>query len=112
MPDLSLQIKASATSAINSLNALEDRLEKLNGTLSSLSNVGQFQTLADGITNLSRAMSSLKANQTAKDFSTLANNLNKISNVNYAGIGALADGLTRLSPTLRDISSSNIRYFI
>lgn len=108
MPDLSLQIKASATSAINSLNALEDRLEKLNGTLSSLSNVGQFQTLADGITNLSRAMSSLKANQTAKDFSTLANNLNKISNVNYAGIGALADGLTRLSPTLRDISSSNI----
>ena len=108
MPDLSLQIKASADSAIKSLDKLETKLTQLNGALDSLSNVGQFQTLADGITNLSRAMSSLKANQTAKDFSTLANNLNKISNVNYAGIGALADGLTRLSPTLRDISSSNI----
>lgn len=108
MPDLSLQIKASADSAIKSLDKLETKLTQLNGALDSLSNVGQFQTLADGITNLSRAMSSLKANQTAKDFSTLANNLNKISNVNYAGIGALADGLQRLSPTLKDISSSNI----
>lgn len=108
MPDLSLQIKASADSAIKSLDKLETKLTQLNGALDSLSNVGQFQTLADGITNLSRAMSSLKANQTAKDFSTLANNLNKISNVNYAGIGALADGLTRLTPVLQDISGSNI----
>jgi hypothetical protein len=108
MPDLSLQIKASADSAIKSLDKLETKLTQLNGALDSISNVGQFQTLADGITNLSRAMSSLKANQTAKDFSTLANNLNKISNVNYAGIGALADGLTRLTPVLQDISGSNI----
>lgn len=108
MPDLSLQIKASADSAIKSLDALENRLEKLNGALSSLSNISQFNTLADGIQNLSTAMSRLKASQTAKDFSTLANNLNKIANVNYEGIDTLASGLQKLAPAVSLVSSSNI----
>lgn len=108
MPDLSLQIKASADSAIKSLDKLETKLTQLNGALSTLSNVSQFDTLASGITNLSSAMATLKANQTAKDFSTLANNLNKIANVNYAGINVLADGLTNLAPALNGLSGSNI----
>jgi len=108
MPDLSLQIKASAESAIKSITRLETKLETLNTALSSLQNIGQFNNLAEGVGRLSAAMSTLKASQTSKDFSTLANNLNKIANVNYNGINNVAQGLTSFVPVVQGLSGSNI----
>lgn len=108
MPDLSLQIKASAESAVKSLDKLETKLTQLNGALSSLSNVNQFSNLADGISKLGVSMKTLKASQSSKDFSILANNLNKISNVNYDAINNVASGLLKFAPSVKALAGSNI----
>lgn len=108
MPDLSLQIKASAESAVRSLDRLETKLGQLNGALTNLQGVSQFNTLAEGISHLSVSMAQLKASQSSKDFSTLANNLNKIANVNYNSLNNVAQGLQSFVPAVASLGNSNI----
>ena len=108
MPDLSIQIKATADSAIRSIDVLEKKLDSLNVALGSLGSASQLSTLAMGVSALSSSMNTLKASQSARDFSILADNLNKIASVNYSAITGVADSLLHFVPAVQSLSGSNI----
>lgn len=108
MPDLSIEIKATADSAIRSIDILENKLESLNVALGRLNSTTQLSSLASGISQLSSAMSQLKTAQSSRDFSILADNLNKIANINYGAINNVATGLLQFTPAVTQLANSNI----
>lgn len=108
MPDLSIEIKATADSAIRSIDILERKLESLNVALGGLNSTTQLSSLASGISQLSGAMSQLKTAQSSRDFSILADNLNKIANINYGSINNVATGLLQFAPAVTQLANSNI----
>ncbi len=108
MPDLSIEIKATADSAIRSIDILENKLESLNVALGRLNSTTQLSSLASGISQLSDAMSQLKTAQSSRDFSILADNLNKIANINYGAINNVATGLMQFAPAVESLANSNI----
>lgn len=108
MPDLSIQIKATADSAIRSIDVLEKKLDSLNVALGSLGSASQLSNLAMGVRELGGAMSQLKATQSARSFSILSDNLNKIASVNFGAIEGVANSLMSFVPALQSLSGNNI----
>ena len=72
---IEVNIQASATKAIQQLDMLASRLSGITSALHGI-NSATFSGLANGVSDLSSSMATLKSNASAKDFTNLAKNIN------------------------------------
>jgi len=95
---LEIQIQTQAQKANNELDKLTGRLDRISNTLTRI-NVSGLAGLASGVESLSHAMQSMSTVKTT-EFTRLAKNIEKLGNVNQAGITATASALRTISDSL------------
>lgn len=101
--DISIGIQANANAANTALDSLVSRLTAVSVAIHNV-NTGGFQGLANGVSMLGNAMSSMKSSGvTSADFSRLATNLNKLASVNTAGIAGLAGSISQIGASIANI---------
>lgn len=101
--DISIGIQANANAANTALDSLVSRLTAVSVAIHNV-NTGGFQGLANGVSMLGNAMSSMKSSGvTSADFSRLATNLNKLASVNTAGIAGLAGSISQVGASIANI---------
>lgn len=95
---LEIQVQTQAQRANAELDKLANRLESIASVLSRVNGSG-FQGLANGINRLSTSMQNMSAVKTT-DFTRLAKNIEKLGNINQAGINNTASALRQISSAL------------
>lgn len=102
---LEIKLKANATSATKSIDALNTRLRTLSTTLSSVSG-NRLTSLSQGVNNLANAMQVMKNVGTA-DFTRLTKNLQKLGSINANSMNAASGSIRRLSNAMQSLTTVN-----
>ncbi len=92
---LEIKIVSDATQASASLDAFVSSLERMENALGRI-NGGSLNTLSQGLQNLSNALVGL-SNIDGRKFTTIANNVNKLSAIKGADLMQSANGLSAMS---------------
>jgi hypothetical protein len=100
---LEIQVQTQAQKANSELDKMASKLERISGSLSRI-NVSGLQGLANGVDRLSTSMQNISAVKTT-DFTRLAKNIEKLGNINQAGINNTANALRQISSAL---TASNV----
>ena len=100
---LQININAQATKANRAIDALVGKLDRLNTSLSKV-NGTSIIGLANGVDRLGRAMQTMNTVKTA-DFTRLANNLQKMGNINVASINRAASSMSHLTRAFNSLGS-------
>ena len=100
---LQININAQATKANRAVDALVGKLDRLNTSLSKV-NGTSIIGLANGVDRLGRAMQTMNTIKTA-DFTRLANNLQKMGNINVASINSAASSMSHLTRAFNSLGS-------
>lgn len=96
---LEIQVQAQAQKANSELDKLISKLERMSGSLSRITEGGGINKLASGIDRLSTSMQNI-SNVRTTDFTRLAKNIEKLGNINQAGINNTASALRQISSAL------------
>lgn len=96
---LEIQVQAQAQKANSELDKLISKLERMSGSLSRITEGGGINKLASGIDRLSTSMQNI-SNVRTTDFTRLAKNIEKLGNINQAGINNTANALRTISSAL------------
>lgn len=99
---LQIQLTATATKANTTIDALVNRIGRLNTALQGLHS-GNLSNLSTGVQQLGQAMQTMNNVKTA-DFTRLAKNLNTLSSVNAAQIGNLATNIQKIGQSFSGLS--------
>lgn len=99
---LQIQLTATATKANTTIDALVNRISRLNTALQGLHS-GNLSNLSIGVQQLGQAMQTMNNVKTA-DFTRLAKNLNTLSSVNAAQIGNLATNIEKIGQSFSGLS--------
>ncbi len=103
---LNIEIAAQANKAIGVLDKLAKQLDIVSTSLSKVSGSG-ITGFANGINKLSNAMQGMKSIGTA-DFTRLAKNVDKLSQIDTAGINRAASSLSQISRGFSQLSSVSV----
>ena len=96
--ELSIGIEASAKTASSTIDSLVEKLDILAASLGKI-NGSAITGVANGVNRLSVAMQGMKNVGTA-DFTRLSKNIEKLGNINVAGLNSAASSLSHISRTL------------
>jgi CII-binding regulator of phage lambda lysogenization HflD len=96
---LEIQVQTQAQKANAELDKMANRLRSVASALQSINDSGKVQGIANGVTKLGQAMQTMSNVKTA-DFTRLAKNIEKLGNVNQAGINSTASALRTISSAL------------
>lgn len=103
--DLSIQISASASRAINAMDRLISKTNTLSRTMGSLSGNSGITGVANGVSRLAKAMHGMEAVKTV-EFSRLARNINKLGAVDTAKLNNVASSMSHLSRSINVINGN------
>lgn len=103
---LDIQISAQATNASKALDALVNRLDKINASLSRTSGSG-LAVMAVGVSRLASSMQSMN-NVGTRDFSNLSKNIEKLAGIDVANIRRVAVSLGGLAKSLASLGDAPI----
>ena len=103
LDSLELKIQVPAAKAINAIDNMIIRLEKLSGTLNSI-NGTSLSGLANGVNRLATAMQAIKNVGTA-DFTRLAKNITKLGNINTVSLNNTASSLSHITRAFSNLAS-------
>lgn len=103
LDSLELKIQTTATKAVNTIDNIITRLEKLSGTLSSI-NGTSLSGLANGVNRLATAMQAMKNVGTA-DFTRLAKNITKLGNINTVSLNNTASSLSHITRAFSNLAN-------
>lgn len=103
LDSLELKIQTTATKAVNTIDNMITRLEKLSGTLNSI-NGTSLSGLANGINRLAAAMQTMKNVGTA-DFTRLAKNITKLGSINTVSLNNTASSLSHITRAFSNLAS-------
>lgn len=103
--DLSIQISASASRAINAMDRLISKTNTLSRTMGSLSGNSGITGVANGVSRLAKAMHGMEAVKTV-EFSRLARNINKLGAVDTAKLNNVASSMSHLSRSINAINGN------
>lgn len=95
---LDIQVQTQAQKANADLDKLVSKLERMSSSLNRL-NTGGLKNLASGVDSLGRSVQNMSAVKTT-DFTRLAKNIEKLGNINQAGINNTASALRQISSAL------------
>lgn len=101
---LEVAVESSASKANAELNKLVNRLEKVAGSLSRINGSG-LTGFANGIEKLGKALQTVNAVKTS-DFTRLANNIKKISNIDQSGLNRTASALNVIGRSLNSAGAA------
>lgn len=104
--NLSIGIKASSDSAINSLDKLIDRMVTVSNQAQGLNHIG-LQNFAQGIKGVSVAMQGLQ-NIKLPDYTRLGRGLERIGSISTANITAAGNSIRELANGLTSLSGVNV----
>ena len=99
---LEIEVEAQATKANNALDKLVGKLERLAGSLGSIKSDGLAE-FASGVDELGTAAKSI-AGVKVSNFSTIANGIKKLSQLDASQMISTADGIKHLAQELGGIS--------
>lgn len=102
---LELRVKSQATSAIASLENLEKKLLLVSKTMANVNGSG-LQSMANGIMTLGQAVNQVKSID-SRSFSTLANNINKLSQANYSGLRKSASSISSMVGSISQLQGAS-----
>ncbi len=102
---LDIEVETQATKANNALDKLVGKLERLAGSLGSIKSDGLTE-FASGVGNLSTAAKNM-AGVKVSNFSTIANGVKKLTQLDTAQMISTADGIEHLVQELGGISGLN-----
>lgn len=102
---LSIGIETSAKDTISTIDTLNQKLNILVTSLGKI-NGSAITGLANGVNRLSTAMQGMKSVGTA-DFTRLAKNIEKLGNMDTAGLNTAASSLSHISRTLSGFESAS-----
>ena len=101
---LEVAVESSASKANAELNKLVNRLEKVAGSLSKINGSG-LTGFANGIEKLGKSIQTVNAVKTS-DFTRLANNIKKISDVDQSGLNRTASALNVIGRSLNSAGAA------
>ena len=101
---LEIQVQTQAQRANTELDKMASKLEKVSSVLSKITENGGIARLSAGIDNLSTSMQHM-SNVKTTDFTRLAKNIEKLGNINQAGINNTANALREIASAL---TASNV----
>ena len=101
---LEVAVESSASKANAELNKLINRLEKVAGSLSKINGSG-LTGFANGIEKLGKSLQMVNAIKTS-DFTRLANNIKKISNIDQSGLNRTASALNVIGRSLNSAGAA------
>lgn len=101
---LEVAVESSASKANAELNKLVNRLEKVAGSLSKINGSG-LTGFANGIEKLGKSLQTVNAVKTS-DFTRLANNIKKISNIDQSGLNRTASALNVIGRSLNSAGAA------
>lgn len=101
---LEVAVESSASKANAELNKLVNRLEKVAGSLSKINGSG-LTGFANGIEKLGKSLQTVNAIKTS-DFTRLANNIKKISNIDQSGLNRTASALNVIGRSLNSAGAA------
>lgn len=100
---LNIKIDASARGANQQLDKLVQKMVQLRSSVNGIS-VGNLDTLSNSIKNFSRAASGLNQVK-ASDFTRLAKNIEKLSNIRKSELNRAATAITNISKAFSNIGN-------
>lgn len=100
---LNIKIDASARGANQQLDKLVQKMVQLRSSVNGIS-VGNLDTLSNSIKNFSRAASGLNQVKTS-DFTRLAKNIEKLSNIRKSELNRAATAITNISKAFSNIGN-------
>lgn len=103
---LELRLESSATGAVKALDQLVSRLNAIDGSLTNL-NSGGLNRLSLGVRNLSTAMKVMSSVK-VRDFSSMANGLNRLAEVDKGNLQAAAGNINRIANSLNNLGSIRV----
>ena len=103
--DLQIRIEAEATKANTSIDLLADKLDRLYTSLGRIDGT-RMRSLASGVTQLSSAVKGM-ASIDGRTFTAMANNINKIANINSSGVGNSATAITNIATAFNQLGSAS-----
>ena len=101
---LEVAVESSASKANAELNKLVNRLEKVARSLSKINGSG-LTGFANGIEKLGKSLQTVNAVKTS-DFTRLANNIKKISNIDQSGLNRTASALNVIGRSLNSAGNN------
>lgn len=101
---LEVAVESSASKANAELNKLVNRLEKVARSLSKINGSG-LTGFANGIEKLGKSLQTVNAVKTS-DFTRLANNIKKISNIDQSGLNRTASALNVIGRSLNSAGAA------
>lgn len=101
---LEVQVEASAAKANAELNKLVNKLDKVASSLSGINSSG-LVGFANGIEKLGKSMQTVNSVKTT-DFTRLAKNIQKLSNLNTAGLNTVSSGLILFGKSLANFGAA------
>lgn len=101
---LSLEIKSSANSAVNSINRLAESLTKLSISLGKVDS-SRFVALSIGIERMSTSVARFSQTVKTADFTRIANGLQRIAGLDVAGLNNATQAISTLSTNLTRLST-------
>ena len=102
---LSIELTADVSKAESAINKLSARLNALNTQLSGINTQGLSQ-IGIAIQGIANGMNAMKG-MGEKKFETLANSINKLTLVDYAGVAKTASALNQLNIAFSSVASNN-----
>lgn len=102
---LSITIEAEAQKANTAIDLLADKLDRLYTSLGRIDGT-RMRSLASGVTQLSSAVKGM-ASIDGRTFTAMANNINKIANINSSGVGNSATAITNIATAFNQLGSAS-----
>lgn len=102
---LEVQIEASASRANAELNKLANKLDKVASSLSGINSKGLIG-FANGIEKLGRSMQTVNSVKTS-DFTRLANNIQKLTQLNTASLNTASSALNLFGKSLNSFGAAS-----
>lgn len=103
--DLQIEINTKAQSANEAIDRLVGKLDRLQTSLGKV-NGSQLTGLANGVDRLGKSMQVMNTIKTA-DFTRLATNLTKLSNINVSALNSSASSLSHLSRAFNTLGTAS-----
>lgn len=100
--NLEVSIRAQATTANKALSDLQKKLLEVSGTMAHVNGNG-LNSMAAGIKTLADAVNRIKGID-SRSFTALAKNIDKLSNVNSAGLVNSANAISSMSTALSSLN--------
>lgn len=102
---LSITIEAEAQKANTAIDLLADKLDRLYTSLGRIDGT-RMRSLASGVTQLSSAVKGM-ASIDGRTFTAMANNINKIANINSSGVGNSATAITNIASAFNQLGNAS-----